>query len=142
MYRDRLIRAYLGASNPNRKAKQFTGFCDSDNIQMHDINVNLRPFHVVNMTLNLVGGDRLAWQQRQSRVDVVPRPRCTLRKRAPGIQGIGRLRREGTEFHWEPPSPFSGRSRQSEHGLSFFVRCRFHPDTVQSAVGSLVGKSG
>lgn len=66
MYRDRLIRAYLGASNPHRKANKFIGFCKSDNIQMHDLNTALRPFHVVNLTLNLVGGDRLAWQQRKA----------------------------------------------------------------------------
>jgi hypothetical protein len=66
MYRDRLIRAYLGASNPRRKANRFIGFCESDNIKMHEIDPGLRPFHVVNLTLNLVGGDRLAWQQRKA----------------------------------------------------------------------------
>jgi hypothetical protein len=33
---------------------------------MRDLDKSLRPFHVVNMTLNLVGGDRLAWQQRKA----------------------------------------------------------------------------
>ncbi len=66
MYRDRLIRAYLGASNSKRKAKKFIGFCQSDNLFMRDLDTSLRPFHVVNTTLNLVGGDRLAWQQRKA----------------------------------------------------------------------------
>jgi hypothetical protein len=65
MYRDRLIRAYLGASNQDRKASQFTGFADSDNINMAALIKN-RPFHVVNLTLNLVAGRRLAWQQRKA----------------------------------------------------------------------------
>jgi hypothetical protein len=74
MYRDRLIRAYLGASNPQRfepedkivdgGPNRFTGFAQTDNIAMHDL--IHRPFHVVNVTLNLVAGKRLAWQQRKA----------------------------------------------------------------------------
>ena len=66
MYRDRLVRAYLGASNPSRKANKFTGFAKNDNVQMHNLDATMRPFHVLNLTLNLVGGDRLAWQQRKA----------------------------------------------------------------------------
>jgi len=66
MYRDRLIRAYLGASNPKRKVNSFTGFSQTDNFQMHSLNPALRPFHVLNLTLNLVGGNRLSWQQRKA----------------------------------------------------------------------------
>jgi hypothetical protein len=66
MYRNRLIRAYLGASNPKRDASGFTGFADSDNIPMTDLPPTQRPFHVVNVSLNLVAGDRLAWQQRKA----------------------------------------------------------------------------
>ncbi len=66
MYRNRLIRAYLGASNSNRKANKFTGFSQSDNFSMHELDARQRPFHVVNLTLNLVKGDRLAWQQRKA----------------------------------------------------------------------------
>ncbi len=36
-YRDRLIRAYLGASNNTRRPNRFTGFDDQDNLQMHDL---------------------------------------------------------------------------------------------------------
>jgi len=38
----------------------------SDNIQMHQLTPALKPFHVVNITLNLVSGNRLAWQQRKA----------------------------------------------------------------------------
>ena len=64
VYRNRLIRAYLGASNPNRHPNAFTGFDPDDNLRMSEL--NHRPFHVVNMALNLVGGDNLAWQQRKA----------------------------------------------------------------------------
>jgi hypothetical protein len=66
MYRDRLIRAYLGASNPRRKANRFTGFARDDDIPMHKLDLRFRPLHVVNVTLNLVKGNRLAWQQRKA----------------------------------------------------------------------------
>src|SRR5260370_24677284 len=66
MYRNRLIRAYLGASDDRRNASKFTGFAESDNLQMHDLQPNLKPFHVVNIALNLVAGRRLAWQQRKA----------------------------------------------------------------------------
>ena len=65
MYRNRLIRAYLGASNPKRNASRFTGLSDTDNIRMRDLR-GTRPFHVVNIALNLVSGERLAWQQRKA----------------------------------------------------------------------------
>ncbi len=66
MYRNRLIRAYLGASNPKRNASLFTGFAENDNLRMREIDPALKPFHVLNLTLNLVAGERLAWQQRKA----------------------------------------------------------------------------
>jgi len=64
MYRVRLIRAFLGASNTRRKPHPFTGFDPNDNLRMADL--PSRPLHVVNATLNLVKGDNLAWQQRKA----------------------------------------------------------------------------
>ncbi len=64
-YRDRLIRAYLGASNFFRQRNSFTGFDDSDNLQLHRL-CGQRPFHVINATLNLVSGKNLAWQNRKA----------------------------------------------------------------------------
>ncbi len=66
MYRNRLIRAYLGASNLHRDANDFTGFAQSDNIALHKLDPSLKPLHVVNVTLNLVATRRLAWQQRKA----------------------------------------------------------------------------
>lgn len=66
MYRDRLIRAYLGASNDKPEINKFTGFDETDNLMMARLTPSLRPFHVVNITLNLVAGKRLAWQQRKA----------------------------------------------------------------------------
>lgn len=69
MYRDRLIRAYLGASNRDRKENQFTGFDEGDNLRMHQLwgaSNSKRLLHVVNVALNLVHGKKLAWQDRKA----------------------------------------------------------------------------
>jgi hypothetical protein len=71
-YRDRLIRAYLGASHLGRNPHRFIGFDPQDNIQMFELQKSLhtqrfeKPLHVVNIALNLVRGDRLAWQERKA----------------------------------------------------------------------------
>jgi len=65
-YRDRLIRAYLGASRGSeRRPNPFTGFDEDDNLQLKELRGN-RPFHVINMALNLVAGKDLAWQDRKA----------------------------------------------------------------------------
>jgi hypothetical protein len=64
MYRLRLVRAYLGASRPNRTPNFFTGFDPDDNVRLKEL--QHRPVHVVNMAWNLVAGKRLSWQQRKA----------------------------------------------------------------------------
>ena len=76
-YRNRLIRSYLGASNKTRRPNAFTGFDEGDNVKMADLGDYLKMaeqhkdephklFHVVNITLNLVQGKNLAWQERKA----------------------------------------------------------------------------
>jgi hypothetical protein len=64
-YRNRLIRAYLGASNGNRRPNLFTGFDPKDNVALHELRQN-RPLPLINITLNLVRGQNLAWQERKA----------------------------------------------------------------------------
>ena len=85
MYRNRLVRAYLGASNyevggQQRQPDPFTGFSLSDNLPLHTLFQNrrrsppkrpsllaeARPMPVINVALNLVHGEKLAWQQRKA----------------------------------------------------------------------------
>lgn len=63
-YRNRIVRAYLGASR-KRRPDPFTGLDEDDNLAMYELR-NQRPFHVINMALNLVGSDRLEWQERKA----------------------------------------------------------------------------
>jgi hypothetical protein len=89
MYRNRLVRAYLGASNcaidgeERRTPDPFTGFALNDNFPLHRLCAPARasdsqddqadrefdverPLSIINTTLNLVNGGRLAWQQRKA----------------------------------------------------------------------------
>ncbi len=70
MYRDRLIRAYLGASNRERNPNPFTGFDENDNPKMRGLWLEKKSHRkllpVVNVALNLVHGKKLAWQERKA----------------------------------------------------------------------------
>ena len=71
-WRNRIVRAYLGASNPARDdprnkskvANSFTEFAESDGILMSEITAK-KLYHVVNIALNLAGGEKLEWQDRK-----------------------------------------------------------------------------
>ena len=65
LYRNRLVRAYFGASSTRRKPHPFTGFDPHDDPQLADME-NQRPYHIVNTSLNLVSGEELAWQTRKA----------------------------------------------------------------------------
>jgi hypothetical protein len=79
LYRNRLIRAFLGASR-ERTPNPFTGFDEADSPRLHELwpargadgkwpkrsPTDWRPFHVVNMTMNIVSAKRLAWQERKA----------------------------------------------------------------------------
>ncbi|MEO8673373.1 MAG: patatin-like phospholipase family protein [Tahibacter sp.] len=70
VYRNRLVRAYLGASDVDRQPDPFSGFATGDDLPLHVLGSrapSLRPLSLINTTLNLVkSGDKLAWQQRKA----------------------------------------------------------------------------
>ena len=67
-YKNRLVRAYLGATNPNRHGDvdDFTGFSPTDDLPLWHLRRTRRPYHLINTTLNIVHGSRLAWQERKA----------------------------------------------------------------------------
>lgn len=81
IYRERLIRAYLGASRTKERLKtanSFTGLdSENDNIEMKFL--RHKPFHVVNMTLNLVKTQNLRWQNRKA--ESLRQPLCIAEAR-------------------------------------------------------------
>jgi len=66
MYRMRLTRAYLGASNFARHPDDFTNFDRSDNMHETDMLCKGAPLHIINTALNLVATRNMAWQQRKA----------------------------------------------------------------------------
>jgi predicted acylesterase/phospholipase RssA len=69
VYRNRLVRAFLGTARPDRTPDPFTGFDPRDNPRMVDLgDVAVSPrklFPVVNVTLNVSEGARNAWSERK-----------------------------------------------------------------------------
>ncbi len=77
LYRNRIVRCYLGASNPHRQEQPFTGFDPADDVQLKtfaqpDTKAGSRdtaysgPYPILNATLNVSHGQRLAWQERKA----------------------------------------------------------------------------
>lgn len=74
MYRNRLIRCYLGASRYDlRRPHPFTGFDESDDLPLwhlqespNSAGVVQGPVHILNAALNLTHGRNLAWQERKA----------------------------------------------------------------------------
>jgi predicted acylesterase/phospholipase RssA len=77
LYRNRLIRCYLGASaeHRDREAQPFTGFSESDDLFLAKLQVppgsadpkDGRPLPILNTSLNVVRGKELALQTRKAR---------------------------------------------------------------------------
>jgi len=70
-YRNRLVRCYLGATNPKRCPHPFTGFDPTDDILLRDFSSRRDakysgPYPILNAALNTSHGQRLAWQERKA----------------------------------------------------------------------------
>lgn len=63
-YRYRLARSFLGASHERRAPNPFTGFDPNDDLPLNAF-ADQRPIPLLNATVNLTGGDELAWQTRR-----------------------------------------------------------------------------
>src|SRR6266480_1314907 len=76
-YRNRLIRAFLGASRTRetRKSHSFTGFDPDDNIELCELKPE-KPFHLINATLNVIKSKELAWQERKAESFTMSRLHC------------------------------------------------------------------
>ena len=80
LYRNRLIRAFLG-SRGDRHADPFIDFDTNDNPAMRQLwppaaPGNWRPFHIINIALNIVTTRRLAWQERKAEPFMVSALHC------------------------------------------------------------------
>lgn len=75
LYRNRLVRCYMGASAPDRHQQPFTGFSEKDDFSLTDLAIPAdsrdakhgRPLPILNTSLNVVRGKELAVQTRKAR---------------------------------------------------------------------------
>ncbi|HKP10819.1 MAG TPA: hypothetical protein VJZ91_01870, partial [Blastocatellia bacterium] len=149
MYRNRLIRAYLGASNPRRSPDRFTGFDKKDNLRMHEVwpvkppadadtsRPKLLP--VINMALNLVSGDNLAWQERKAQsFTVSPLHAGSFQLVHAGPcepdQQTGRCRRNHIGYYRRSSNPPKAKKRKS--------RARYYGGKDGISLGTAVTISG
>ncbi|HYM75199.1 MAG TPA: patatin-like phospholipase family protein [Candidatus Dormibacteraeota bacterium] len=67
-YRNRLVRCYLGASNPERKAEPFTGFDPGDDLALCELaDKYAGPYPILNAALNITGGEELGYATRRAK---------------------------------------------------------------------------
>ena len=69
VYRNRLVRAFLGSARRHRTPDGFTGLDPADNPRMADVfaRTDVRALYpVVNVTLNLTAGGNTAWAERKA----------------------------------------------------------------------------
>jgi hypothetical protein len=71
LYRIRLTREFLGASNPKRRPEVWTGFDETDDIPLADLwpprtDKERRLYPIINATLNMAATTRLDWQERKA----------------------------------------------------------------------------
>jgi hypothetical protein len=77
LYRNRLVRAFLGSARATeRHPDPFTGFDPSDDLLMAEvvpITGQNRLFHVINTALNVTSAENPAWQERKAESFVITR---------------------------------------------------------------------
>ena len=153
LYRNRLIRAFLGASNPTREqdANQFARFALSDNPPMTSLwppkppdgwakldRGRWRPFHVINMALNIVSTRRLAWQERKAESFTI----------SPLHAGSACKAYRRTEHYGDPNGglsvgtavAISGAAVKPQHGLPLLSRYRLPGGATQRSARMVVGQ--
>jgi hypothetical protein len=115
MYRNRLVRAYLGASNKERAPHPFTGFDPDDDLQMEKLLEQdssskrmQRPYHIINTALNLVKGKELAWQTRKAAGFAFTPAFCGFELPRMAAPGGAQLAQEGMRGCFRSSASYSG----------------------------------
>jgi hypothetical protein len=132
-YRDRLVRAYLGASNLFRKPNPFTGFDENDNRQLHRLK-RQRPFHVLSATLNLVASQNLAWQNRKATSFLMTPLHCG--SEALGYRATNQFSRKSNL----PPCPHLRFCNRTENHCGKVANCQYPGKSLR--LGTAMAISG
>lgn len=101
-YRNRLVRAFLGAARQAaRHQNPVTGFSRQDDIPLADLRPDdgdryflpRAPIHLVNTAVNMVSTEELAWQERKAASFVLSPYYCGYETRGGGSHGYRETRR-------------------------------------------------
>ena len=85
-YRNRLVRCYLGASNPERTPQPFTGFDPDDDIALKDFAANYPgPYPILNAAINITSGAELGYATRRAKSFVFTPLYCGYDLIFPGV---------------------------------------------------------
>lgn len=151
LYKNRLIRCYLGASNRDRRAQAFTGFDETDDLALASLR-RQRPLPIVNTTLNLAQGKNLAWQERKgaafaltplySGFDLAPTQGAMTRRRARGlVSAASSMPDKEPAPAFESAYRKSSRYAQDDYGAERAAGWRLHA-LGGFSVGSAIATSG
>jgi len=89
-YRNRLVRCYLGASNPERKPEPFTGFDPDDDLALSELARDYPgPYPILNAALNITSGEELGYATRRAKSFAFTPLYCGYEV---GVSGDGPLR--------------------------------------------------
>jgi hypothetical protein len=125
MYKNRLVRCYLGASNQKARNEQpFVGLDADDDMRFAALagtgepSSPQRPFHIVNATLNISQGANLAWQERKAASFVFTPLYCGYSMaRTQGDTTPLKAGEEWTQKGYVPTQNYAADDRE-EHGLT------------------------
>jgi predicted acylesterase/phospholipase RssA len=109
MYRNRLVRAYFGASSARRKPHPFTGFDPDDDPQFADMQ-DQKPYHIINTSLNLVSGEELAWQTRKAASFAFTPRFCGFEMPLMPAQGDNQALRDAQRGTYRPTRQYASKS--------------------------------
>lgn len=84
-YRNRLVRCYLGASNPERNPQPFTGFAPEDDPPLEEFaNGYPGPYPILNASLNITDGRELGYGTRRAKSFIFTPLYCGYERNLPG----------------------------------------------------------
>ena len=148
VYRNRLVRGYLGAARQARNPDRFTGFDEDDNVPIHTLwppkamasgENTYGLFHVVNIALNIVDSKRLAWQERKAEPFTVSPRHCGSAYK--GFRPSNEYAGSDRHYTRDGNGDFR-RSSKPEHGLPLLAVDHALAGVVQCQAGLVAGESG
>src|SRR5581483_7037403 len=97
-YRNRLVRCYLGASNPEREPEPFTGFDPNDDMALCSLDAEYPgPYPILNAALNITGGEELGYATRRAKSFAFTPLYCGYELAGPGEHELRFSRCDGFE---------------------------------------------